>query len=372
MRELLKNYIQQKEDYAITYEEYMNIALYHETYGYYMKDTEKIGKSGDFITSSNVSDVFGKLFAHVFYKIFEKHHLPPIICEIGGGNGRFAKSILDEWDKINTPVTYIIIETSPYHRQLQQKILPIGNHVKQYESLEEAQKAYPAFQGIILSNELFDAFPIRMIEKKDEQLFEVMISINDDDALTEVLFPLTDEHVLDYLHTQNIELVNEQRFEVPLAMVDFTRKLSKFLDKGVVFTIDYGYTNEEWSLPPHRKGSLRGYHQHTMIQNPLEKPGEMDLTTHISFDALIDYGRKEGLEFVAKLRQDEFLLSAGILTFLQEHHDPNPFSEESKRNRAIRSLIMAGSMSQSFHVVMQEKHTGAKIEDCVDSTGLQN
>ena len=44
---------------------------------------------------------------------------------------------------------------------------------------------------------------------------------------------------------------------------------------------------------------------------------------------------------VEKWRQDEFLLSIGILDHLESHHDPNPFSEVNKRNRDIRSLDYA-------------------------------
>jgi SAM-dependent MidA family methyltransferase len=45
----------------------------------------------------------------------------------------------------------------------------------------------------------------------------------------------------------------------------------------------------------------------------------------------------------------------GILEELADHYDANPFSETSKKNRAIRSLIMPGSMSNSFDVIIQGK-----------------
>ena len=76
-----------------------------------------------------------------------------------------------------------------------------------------------------------------------------------------------------------------------------------------------------------------------MIENVLQHPGEMDITSHIHFDWLIKRGEQAKLGFIEKLRQDEFLLKTGILKELQDHYDPNPFSETSKRNRAIRSLI---------------------------------
>jgi SAM-dependent MidA family methyltransferase len=127
------------------------------------------------------------------------------------------------------------------------------------------------------------------------------------------------------------------------------------LTKGLVVTADYGYTKEDWKHPSRIKGSLRGYYQHQMIDDVLQHPGEMDITTHIHFDWLIQKGEQAELVFHSKLRQDAFLLKAGILKELENHYDPNPFSEVSKRNRAIRSLIMPSGISSFFHLIIQQK-----------------
>jgi SAM-dependent MidA family methyltransferase len=138
-------------------------------------------------------------------------------------------------------------------------------------------------------------------------------------------------------------------------------EIAQSLIKGMVVTADYGYTLEEWMDPRRSKGSLRGYYQHQMIDDVLQHPGEMDITTHIHFDYLIQKGEQVELELITKLRQDEFLLKSGILNELANHYDPNPFSEVSKRNRAIRSLIMPSGISTYFHVVIQQK--GFKLNE---------
>lgn len=360
MLNILKEVIKATPNNQITYEQYMNAVLYHQEKGYYMRDEEKIGKKGDFITSSNISSTFGKLFATLFHKLIALEKMAPFICEIGGGNGRFAKAVLDELETTYYDtyqrITYLIIETSPYHQRKQQELLPIGNKVVQYHSLEEVKRDYSVFHGIVFSNELFDAFPVRVIEKRENSIQEVNITFTPEGKLTECHAPLTDDRILHYLNAYKIELVNGQRFEVPLQMLLYLEKLSAFLGNAVIFTVDYGYTNAEWKESVRRNGSLRGYYKHQLIENPLEHPGEMDLTTHIQFDTLISLGSELGLEFVKKWRQDEFLLAAGILTFLEENYDPNPFSETSKQNRAIRSLITDGGMSSAFHVVVQQKN----------------
>ncbi|MCA1031724.1 SAM-dependent methyltransferase [Bacillus timonensis] len=362
----IKQYMVKNNTESITYEEYMNIVLYHPEKGYYMRTGEKVGKKGDFITSSNISDVFGKLFAKVFIQTIESGRLPPSICEVGGGNGRFAKAVLDEIKekspKIYNELKYLLVETSPYHRILQENVLAVHPNVIQLENISEMEERY---EGIIFSNELFDAFPVRVIEKQGTELMEVFISVNEKDELTERFLPLQCERINSYLLEQRIVLKDGQRFEIPLAMIEFLQLISKKISKAVLFTVDYGYTNSEWEDATHKEGSLRGYYKHQLIKNPLLYPGEMDLTTHIHFDALQHYGAAVGLQFVQKYRQDEFLLGSGILEYLQENFDPNPFSDKSKQNRAIRSLIMDGGMSQAFHVIIQQKGCRINVETLI-------
>lgn len=352
----LKDLILSSPEQFITYADYISTALYHPEHGYYMRDKQKIGKEGDFITASNVSDIFGRILAKWFFNLVEKTQLPAVFCEVGAGNGRFARAFLEEWhEKVKTPITYIIVESSPYHRRLQNECLT-DFQIKQVQNLNELTP----FEGVIFSNELFDALPVHVIEKENGELFEIMIGIKND-HLHEVKVPLRNKAILQFLKENEFKLNEKQRLEIPLLMGNMLDEMGKVLVKGLVTTIDYGYTHEEWMQPQRRNGSLRGYYQHQMIENILQHPGKMDITSHIHFDWLIKRGDQAQLHFVAKLRQDEFLLKAGILQELQENYDPNPFSEQSKKNRAIRSLIMPTGMSSSFHVCIQEK--GLEIEE---------
>ncbi len=347
----LKDLIFQSPEQLITYADYINAVLYHPEHGYYMKAKQKIGKAGDFITTSNVSDIFGRTLAKWFSFLCRENQLAPVFCEVGAGNGRFARAFLEEWNEsIKTPLRYIIIESSPYHRKLQSELLKDDFLFEQAESMDKLSP----IEGMIFSNELFDALPVHVIEKENDNLYEVMIGIKGSE-LFEVNVPLTNQEILNFFQENNLELKEKQRIEVPLLAEGMLEGMSRVLKKGFITTVDYGYTNEEWMKPSRRKGSLRGYYHHEMIENVLLHPGDMDITTHVHFDWLIKKGEQLGLEFMNKLRQDEFLLKTGILEELQNHFDPNPFSEKAKRNRAILSLIMPSGMSSSFHVLIQQK-----------------
>lgn len=347
----LKSLITNSPTQLITYAEYMEAVLYHPDLGYYMKSKQKIGKQGDFITTSNISDIYGRIVAKWFARVCRENDLEPVFCEIGAGNGRFAHAFLQEWeDSIRTPLTYIIVESSQYHLKLQNELLKPQFSVKQVNKLNQLEP----FEGIIFSNELFDAMPVHVIEKDRGQLYEVMVGMKNE-TLYEDRVLLTNPAIHTFLEESGLELNEKQRIEAPLLMEGMIQNISRVLTKGIVVTADYGYTREDWNHPSRMKGSLRGYYQHQMINDVLEHPGEMDITTHIHFDWFIQKGDQAGLKFVSKLRQDEFLLKAGILKELENHYDPNPFSEISKRNRAIRSLVMPSGISSFFHIVIQQK-----------------
>jgi SAM-dependent MidA family methyltransferase len=359
----IKSLISSSPTQSISFADFISEALYHPELGYYMKDKQKIGQQGDFITTSNISDIYGRMIAKWFSSVCKKMKLAPVFCEIGAGNGRFAKAFLDEWHtSIQTPLQYLIVESSPFHRNLQNELLKPSFSFVQVKQLDEIE----AFEGMIFSNELFDALPVHVIEKEKGAMFEVMVGIQND-KLKEVRVPLANPEILSFLQESKINIQEKQRIEVPLLMGKLLQDFSKVLTKGLIVTADYGYTNEEWKQPSRRRGSLRGFYQHKMIDDVLQYPGEMDITSHIHFDYLIQNGEKVKLDPLTKLRQDEFLLKAGILQELENHYDPNPFSEVSKRNRAIRSLIMPSGMSSYFHVVIQQKGLKAKDNDLFDS-----
>ncbi|WP_040208025.1 class I SAM-dependent methyltransferase [Neobacillus jeddahensis] len=347
----IKSLIANSPTGSISYEAYMEAVLYHPEFGYYMKDKQKIGRQGDFITTSNISDVYGRLMAKWFSYICETTNLPPVFCEVGGGNGRFARAFLQEWsESVNSPLHYMIVESSPFHRTVQSQLFMTDSSVTQVESLKQLEP----FEGMVFSNELFDALPVHVIEKIDGQLVEVMVGLKNDE-LYEERMTLSNPQIFSFLKESQIELEERQRIEIPLEMVQMVQEISAHLTKGLVVTVDYGYSNQEWMDPSRSMGSLRGFYQHKMIPDVLQYPGEMDITTHIHFDYLIQKGLEFDLDLLTKLRQDEFLLKAGVLKELEDHFDPNPFSEVSKRNRALRSLIMPSGMSSYFHVIIQQK-----------------
>ncbi len=353
LKTVIKNEIEQSPNSSITFERFMTLSLYHQKYGYYQKNAPKTGKRGDFITSTSVGDVFSRVMARVLIKEIQKNEYAPVIVDAGSGDGNFISSFLDEVKTVDykfyEKLTYFVLESSPYHQQLIAERTKHHN-VLIYPSLSTIKKELPKLNGILFSNELLDAFPVRVIEKQRE-LVEVCIGLNDYDCFEEVYIPCTDPEILNWLACHELQVSDGQRIEIPLAMGEWLNEVGIWLSHGKVFTVDYGYTNEEWETPGRRGGSLRGYQDHQFIENVLQSPGEMDITTHVHVDAIRNIGLSHGIQWVDCLPQGQFLLKEGLLQFLQQTTLDNPFSREHKQNRAVRWL----AESNQFLVMIQEK-----------------
>ena len=349
----LKEKIFSRKDRAITFDEFMDACLYHPRFGYYMRPQPKIGKEGDYYTSSSVHPVFAETLAHFTVEVFERWQKPFRFCELGAGTGRFAKQFLDALaahaPHLYREAEYLLVEKSPYHRAQQQEHLQNHReHIRWLDVRQDEQR----FTGMLFSNELFDAFPVHIIEQRKGELFEVGVTWDEDEeTFAEVFIPLTNEHMLRYLRHYGFQLVDGQRFEVPLAAEDAFREISRWMAAGLWLTVDYGYTNEELMLPQYRRGSLLCYSRHRADDRPLEQPGEKDMTAHVHFDVLSAVAEGEGWQRIGLLTQAEFLMRAGILELLVNADSRDPFSPAARKNRAIRQLITPQGMGGAFHVL---------------------
>ncbi|MBN8208258.1 SAM-dependent methyltransferase [Bacillus sp. NTK071] len=353
---MIMSEIRQSDDNAITYERYMSLALYHERYGYYRLDKEKVGRNGDFYTSTTVHDIFARVMANVISKDLSNMLMEPIIVDVGSGDGRFIQSFLKEVKNIDpllyNKLTYYVIESSPYHQKLIRERVNSAN-IRIFSSLTILQEEMPRLNGLLFSNELLDAFPVRVLEKYDGELLEVCVGLDDEDKLIEVYKPCTDLGIGTWMKQYGYPISHNQRFEVPLKMTEWLHRTCEWLSSGKIYTIDYGYTDEEWKEPARRRGSLRGYHNHQLITDSLLNPGQMDLTTHIPIDTVRKVGEQYGINWLSCEPQGTFLLKHGLWNYLKKSNPDDPFSLEQKQNRAVRWL----SESNQFHVMVQEKNT---------------
>ncbi|QHS22752.1 SAM-dependent methyltransferase [Virgibacillus sp. MSP4-1] len=349
---------------VIPYDTYIELALYHNKYGYYQKNVGRLGKEGDFYTANHVGGIFSELMARIFFKAARQLNLPLQIMELGGGDGRFFMQLMDAFKKMGLkPDKYIFVEHNPYVRKQMEKNFPADVNVDVYESLEHYMKQEDRFTGFVFSNEFLDAQPVRVVVNRGEELKEVMVAVNDKGELTEIEKPCA-TNLMNWLSKWFPPLMNDQRTEVPVYMDNITSLIDQSLIKGLIFTFDYGYTNKERLHYYRRKGSLRGYMRHRMVYNPLQYPGDMDITHHVPWDTWIKKGQERHWKHHLLTRQNQFFGQIGELNHLFAEVKPeDPFSKAARRNRAIRTLLSDDWMGSMFDVCIQSKNMGAKVVD---------
>ncbi|MDM5315920.1 SAM-dependent methyltransferase [Fictibacillus sp. b24] len=341
----------------LTMEEYMEYALYHPTKGYYMNDNKKIGRNGDFYTSSFVSDVFATVWADFFVKKITHNNLDPVVVEFGGGNGHFAQQIQTAWNNNHTaPIKYIIVERSPFHRKLLEEAL-VDTSVTILSSFEELKQEYPSFRGIIFANEVLDAFPLRIFKSKKEGWYEKGVTLKSKDRELSFEYKKVENRSLLQTLDEIFESRNKQNeLEVSFQMLQWLKELYEWTDnESCLYFVDYGLSGDEWNNAYLKEGSIRGYYRHQMQNDPLAYPGKMDITYHIDWEQVQKTGYQYRVETLEIMNQGDFLLKEGLLLLLQDTHNPDPFSYEHKRNRAIRSFLLDSTLANGFQVIQQQK-----------------
>ena len=331
----------------MTFARFMELALYHPRYGYYAK-APKIGKKGDYFTAPAIHPVFGATVARQILEIWELMGNPEdfVILEAGAGEGYLALDILNYLALHKANFSYFILEPFSANRERQKEVLrDFTSQVRWFESWEEI----PPFAGVFLSNELFDAFPVHLIEKTAEGLQEIYVLFNGyfQERPGGLSRPEILERVLPYANYWP----EGYRTEVCLAYKDFLKELAKRLVKGFVLTFDYGYSRADLYHPDRNRGTLLCFREHQVFENPYLFPGRSDLTTHVDFTALKEIGESLGLYPLGFTTQASFLVSLGVEKILQEIGRNSPRDIE-----ALKLLLLPQGLGMSHWVFAQARN----------------
>src|SRR5512142_152362 len=141
----------------------MRACLYEPGLGYYTSPGRKVGAGGDFYTSSNVHEVFGRLIARELCRMWECMGEPPTwsIVEVGAAGGRLARDVLDAVARFSPALydrlTYRLIEAEPSLVEVQRQMLAGHEAHLAWSTPEELAAGAVSFTGCLLSNELIDA-----------------------------------------------------------------------------------------------------------------------------------------------------------------------------------------------------------------------
>ena len=309
---------------AIPFERFMALALYHPEFGYY-RTPGRIGTGGDFLTSPAIHPMFGWAAGGWCRRVWQElgRPAPFTIFEPGAGDGRLASAILD-WaagrnDGFAEAIRYVALE--PNARGSDSRIEWAAAAVQ------------PAANGVVVSNELFDAFPVRVFDARPRGAMEVYVRWDGSDFV-EAQGPLV---TID-------EAPQSGRFEVNQHAYPAMQSLCGLLERGAVLTFDYGYPQEELWAPWRTRGTLLCFRRHTAHEDPLISVGEQDITSHVNFSELAAAAEAAGFAVQGPVSQANFLLALGLGALVDAAR--GELDEYFRRRRALETLTDAAGLGR--------------------------
>jgi SAM-dependent MidA family methyltransferase len=351
----------------IPFVRFMELALYHPQYGYYMRqpggaDHERIGWSGDFYTSSDVHPILGRAIAVQARQMDEilGRPTPFTIVEMGAGKGLLARDCLAaihaKQDDFTSRVRYVLIERSPAMQALQRQYLaPWLNKPGLVTWIEGLEALAPqSVAGLFFSNELVDAFPVHRIQVVASQVKELFVDYRDG-LFEDSIKPLSNPALERHLQRLNPTWPDGYRTEVNLQALEWMEQVAQRIDRGFVLTIDYGHTAQDLYGPDRKDGTFLCYYQQLTGDVPYVRIGEQDMTAHVDFTSLATVGAATGLNVTGFTNQMSFLMGLGVDDMIGQL-DP----ESSEFGAAIH-LLKPDGMGRTFKILVQ--HRGIERPD---------
>lgn len=335
----------------------METALYDPELGYYNTERLKIGPKGDFYTSSNVHQAFGALLAGAFAELWVGNEAPLTIVEMGPGTGQLAADVLttmrDEHPSIFDGLIYVLVDASPAMRKRQQEKLTAFEDNISWCELEHLKRAQ--VHGITFSNEFVDALPVHRARYAGPLLEEQFVAAIDATRLGLVWREPSSDRLGKYIKRIGIPLREGQIVEINLDAIDWLSQMTRAIEHGFLVTIDYGDLAALLWASDRRSGTLRSFFRHNLIDSPLERVGEQDITSSVNFTALIEYGKDFGFDLVSYERQTAFLTRFGLIERIANQYGTNDSLDNLKERLALKNLFVPASVSDSFRVLIQRR-----------------
>jgi SAM-dependent MidA family methyltransferase len=349
MRHALHNLLQYGD---LSFQDFVELALYHPESGYYARDENPVGKSGDYVTAPSLSPVFSFAIANLVREFLRRNEGAMCsIVDIGCGDGSLIHAITEQIAEKNARFFGV-------DRSLERIVESTSRIVEFVRTLDAVPRGDAQF---VFSNELFDAFPFaRLVQRA--HLHELYVTEREGELdWSEREAPAEYER---YFDSHGVALAAGQFADVSLEWAAFYEDVARFVERGMIVTIDYGYPAEKlFHSRARRFGTAAAYSGHRVSRDLLAHPGEQDLTAHINFSDLERAGESHGAATLFFDRLARFLLALGITG----HELFRPLPEITAGNaehglellearEEARRLVLPDGIGEEMRVLVQAKN----------------
>lgn len=341
---------------ALSFDRFMELALYAPGLGYYVTGLPKFGPQGDFVTAPEISPLFARCLAAQTHDVLTALGGGDVL-EFGAGSGALAVELLAELARRDAlPGEYLILEPSP-DLQARQRGL-IAERIPQAAERVRWLTALPSgFRGLVIANEVLDAMPVHRFCIDDQGVpAEVLVTLAEDAGeLVEITAPPRSIGLQDAvlrLQARGLALEPGYCSEVNLRLGPWMRALAGAMARGLVLIIDYGYPRREYYHPQRRAGTLISHHRHRASGEIFARLGLHDISAHVDFSAVAAAGRAMGFGLAGYSTQASFLIGCGLDRLMMEAMaattDPH---RQMQLSAGARQLVLPAAMGERFQVI---------------------
>ncbi|XP_010609717.1 protein arginine methyltransferase NDUFAF7, mitochondrial isoform X1 [Fukomys damarensis] len=339
----------------ITVAEYMKEVLTNPAKGYYVH-RDMLGEKGDFITSPEISQIFGEVTSYLLGIWFISEWMAAgknaafQLVELGPGRGTLMGDILRVFSQLgsvlkNCDVSVHLVEVSQALSELQALTLteakiPVeqnaeslvymkgvtksGFPISWYRDLQDVPKGCSFF----LAHEFFDVLPVHKFQKTPQGWREVLIDIDPQvsDKLRFILAPCVTPAEALLQHDETRDHV-EVCPDAGVIIQELCERIA--LTGGAALIADYGHDGT-------KTDTFRGFYGHK-LHDVLIAPGTADLTADVDFSYLrrMVQGKVASL---GPIEQQTFLKNMGIDVRLKVLFDKS--DEPSVRQQLLQGYDM--------------------------------
>jgi NADH dehydrogenase [ubiquinone] 1 alpha subcomplex assembly factor 7 len=316
---------------------YMRLCLTHPKYGYYI-NRDPLGAAGDFITSPEISQMFGELIGLWIAAVWRQMGAPENLrlVELGPGHGTLLNDALRATKVVGgfrDALVLHLVEISPALREIQERRLePIGAPILWHDRLEDV----PGGPSIIVANEFIDALPVHQAVKAADGWHERVVAVAAEgnlvfDTAPDPL-PFFEASMPRALRQAPLGSIYEWRADnIALELGRRTR------EEGAALIIDYGHAHSGMG------DTLQAVARHSFT-DPLCAPGIADLTAHVDFEALAQCAETMGARIHGPIRQRDLFLRLGIEQRAAALKVGAPQEKAAEIEMALARLMAGGAL----------------------------
>ena len=266
---------------------------------YYGKG-DPLGADGDFVTSPEISQMFGELvglwLADMWMRCGQSSAVN--LVELGPGRGTLMKDILRAMGKFGFQPAVHFVETSEALRAAQLQNVP---HAHVHDSIDTLPRQGALF---IIANEFFDALPVRQYVSTHAGWRERVVVRDRGNSF----MPMPGTRPVDHVIPNNIRnapshSIYETAPDMNEILFALFRRLAE--QNGAMLIVDYGYILSGLG------NTLQAVKSHDFA-NPFENPGDHDLTAHVNFPEIVNLAQMQDLRVSGPVEQGQWLQALGI------------------------------------------------------------